>query len=351
MDNLYYNKKKIKKIRNKRTQKVWKIWGGILTACGLLTLLNFIIFHDDVQDLFATFFFLAPGIVVLKRAFEKTRRWTQYEAIIDNQGNTPIPLICERMNMSQRAVYSDLQNMIHEDFFIGPNYNIEAYIDAERNMLVMSSGGRPLKPLPDLPKKEETAQENDAKAGQSAADAARKAQSGAGASQNAKAEGTAKKSDDVKLSDLDKIRQAIPKTTDEETRGYLYGLEGSLRRIDERVQANPSLKERTSIRRLYKFYLPQIMELIRRYQAPETPADVKGQIKDALKTSADALSNIEADFLEKDMMDLEVDIEVLKNMFAQDGLLDEDSPMKNGQTAQRAQAAGGQAQAQQQQQQ
>ena len=48
---------------------------------------------------------------------------------------------------------------------------------------------------------------------------------------------------------------------------------------------------------------------------------------------------------------LEVDIEVLKNMFAQDGLLDEDSPMKNGQTAQRAQAAGGQAQAQQQQQQ
>ena len=348
MDNLYYNKKKIKKIRNNRTQRGWKIWGSILTALGLLTLLNFIIHHDDVQDLFATFFFMTPGIISLKRAFQKTRRWDEYEAIIDNEGNTPISLICQRMNMSQRAVYADLQQMIQNDFFIGPNYNIQAYIDAERNMLVMSVNGRPLKPLPDLPKEEEAAKDpkTDAKAGQDGqAKPGQAAQAGAAA-----ADAEDKKAADVKLSDLDKIRQAIPKTQDEETRGYLYGLEGSLRRIDQRVQANPSLKERTSIRRLYKFYLPQIMELINKYQSPDTPADVKNQIKDALKTSADALSNIEADFLEKDQMNLEVDIEVLKNMFAQDGLLDENSPLNaSAQKTAHAAASGAAQQAQQQQ--
>ena len=101
------------------------------------------------------------------------------------------------------------------------------------------------------------------------------------------------------------------------------------------------------------------MELINKYQSPDTPADVKEQIKDALKTSADALSNIEADFLEKDQMNLEVDIEVLKNMFAQDGLLDENSPLNamGGRTAQSAAssatsgAASGAAQQAQQQQQ
>ena len=360
MDNLYYNKKKIKKIRNNRTQRGWKIWGSILTALGLLTLLNFIIHHDDVQDLFATFFFMTPGIISLKRAFQKTRRWDEYEAIIDNQGNTPISLICERMNMSQRAVYADLQQMIQSDFFIGPNYNIQAYIDAERNMLVMSVNGRPLKPLPDLPKKEDEDKDAnaEAKAGQTGQTGQAKPGQGAQASADEQA-AAARKAADAKLSDLDKIRQAIPKTKDEETRSYLYGLEGSLRRIDQRVQANPALKDRTSIRRLYKFYLPQIMELINKYQSPDTPADVKEQIKDALKTSADALSNIEADFLEKDQMNLEVDIEVLKNMFAQDGLLDENSPLNamGGRTAQSAAssatsgAASGAAQQAQQQQQ
>ena len=91
-----------------------------------------------------------------------------------------------------------------------------------------------------------------------------------------------------------------------------------------------------AIKRLYKYYLPQILELIRKYQAPDTPADIKKQIRDALGTSANALSNIEADLLERDQMDAEVDIEVLKNMFAQDGLLG-----RQGQAAPKA----GQAQA------
>ena len=150
---------------------------------------------------------------------------------------------------------------------------------------------------------------------------------------------------EVELSDLERIQNAITNISDDEVRGYLYGLEGSVRRIGERLEDEPQLMEMMSIKRLYKYYLPQILELIERYQAPDTSPDLKAQIRDAMRTSANALSNIEADLLEREQMDAEVDIEVLKNMFAQDGLLD-----RNAAGAQRAGATqtAGAAQAQQQ---
>ena len=282
----------------------------------------------DVSALISALFFLVPGVALFFTGTRQVREWDRYEAIIDNRGNTPISLIAKKMGKSEKAVYSDLQEMIHSDFFIGPNYNIEAYIDAERNLLVMSSGGQPLRPLPDLPE-EEPAQKAESKQKPGAKKAAAEAES-------AKDEPvTAEEIREVELSDLERIQKAITDTSDEEVRGYLYGLEGSVRRIDERIQDQPELLQKVSIKRLYKYYLPQILELIEKYQEPDTPADLKEQIKGALKTSANALSNIEADLLEREQMDAEVDIEVLKNMFAQDGLLD-----RSGQTAQNYAKAG-----------
>ena len=343
MNNLYYNNKKLKKIKNKRSQKTKKVWGWILTVIGGMELLTGLM-NFEVSSLIGALFFLIPGLILVLSARRQVNKWDQYEAIIDNMGNTPISLIAKKMGLSERAVYSDLQEMILNDFFIGPNYNIEPYIDAERDMLVMTSGGKPLRPVPDIPKEESAGEE-------APADAA--FQSSAAQEEEAAADEDAAETIAEEMSDLDMIRQVIARTGDEETRGYLYGIEGSLRRIDERVQSNPQLKAKTSIKRLYKFYLPQIMDLIRKYQAPDTPADIKKQIKEALKTSAGALSNIEADFLEKDQMNVEVDIEVLKNMFAQDGLLGraEDSAAQaqrqaRPQPAAQAQPAGQAAQAQ-----
>jgi len=301
MNNLYYNDKKLKQIRNKRTQKTKRVWGWILTILGALELPAALV-ALDASALISPLIFLIPGIILLLTAKKQVDKWDRYEAIIDNRGNTPISLIARKMGLSEKTVYSDLQTMIHSDFFIGPNCNIEAYVDAEHDMLVMTSGGKPLRPIPDIPKEEPKPQEEPAKPKEEEVPEA----------QFEKEE---------ELSDLEMIRQAIRETDDETVRGYLYGLEGSVRRIDERLQSQPELAEKMAIKRLYKYYLPQILELIRKYQAPDTPADIKKQIRDALGTSANALSNIEADLLERDQMDAEVDIEVLKNMFAQDGLL------------------------------
>ena len=303
MNNLYYNDKKLKQIKNKRTQKTKRVWGWILTILGALELPAALV-ALDASALISPLIFLIPGIILLLTAKKQVDKWDRYEAIIDNRGNTPISLIARKMGLSEKTVYSDLQTMIHSDFFIGPNCNIEAYVDAEHDMLVMTSGGKPLRPIPDIPKEEPEPQAEPEKP-----------------KEEEVPEAQFEKEAAEELSDLELIRQAIRETDDETVRGYLYGLEGSVRRIDERLQNQPQLAEKMAIKRLYKYYLPQILELIRKYQAPDTPADIKKQIRDALGTSANALSNIEADLLERDQMDAEVDIEVLKNMFAQDGLL------------------------------
>ena len=310
--NLYYNEKKLKQIRNKRTQKTKRIWGWILTILGGMELISAIA-ALELSAMAGPLIFLIPGLILLLLAKKQTSKWDRYEAIIDNRGNTPISLIARKMGLSEKEVYADLQTMIHSDFFIGPNCNIEAYVDAEHDMLVMSSGGQPLRPIPDIPKEEPAPQAEPVQEEEEVPEAQYQ--------QEAQPE--------EELSDLEMIRQAIRETNDETVRGYLYGLEGSARRIDERLQNQPELAEKMAIKRLYKYYLPQILELIRKYQAPDTPADIKKQIRDALGTSANALSNIEADLLERDQMDAEVDIEVLKNMFAQDGLLGRQGEVHN----------------------
>ena len=340
MNNLYYNDKKLKQIKNKRTQKTKRVWGWILTILGALELPAALV-ALDASALISPLIFLIPGIILLLTAKKQVDKWDRYEAIIDNRGNTPISLIARKMGLSEKTVYSDLQTMIHSDFFIGPNCNIEAYVDAEHDMLVMTSGGKPLRPIPDIPKEEPEPQAEPEKP-----------------KEEEVPEAQFEKEAAEELSDLELIRQAIRETDDETVRGYLYGLEGSVRRIDERLQNQPQLAEKMAIKRLYKYYLPQILELIRKYQAADTPADIKKQIRDALGTSANALSNIEADLLERDQMDAEVDIEVLKNMFAQDGILGRQgqtgAKAGTAQTAKAAPAAGsaqsqaqGQAQVQQ----
>ena len=209
MNNLYYNDKKLKQIRNKRTQKTKRVWGWILTILGALELPAALV-ALDASALISPLIFLIPGIILLLTAKKQVDKWDRYEAIIDNRGNTPISLIARKMGLSEKTVYSDLQTMIHSDFFIGPNCNIEAYVDAEHDMLVMTSGGKPLRPIPDIPKEEPKPQEEPAKPKEEEVPEA----------QFEKEE---------ELSDLEMIRQAIRETDDETVRGYLYGLEGSVR--------------------------------------------------------------------------------------------------------------------------
>ena len=333
MDNLYFNQKRLKKIKSKRTAKVKRIWGWVLTALGGITVLSTLgdMFMSgfDPGDLIGGLIFLIPGILLLLSAKKQVSKWDRYEALINHRGNTSIPLLAQRMALPQKQVYTDLHTMIGNDFFIGPNYNIEARIDPERELLVMYSGGRPLEPIPE-PKAEAAAQEAPSEGNwQDPEDLA-------------EAEWKEEPPIQVKLTDLEQIQEAIRNTKDEDVRNSLYGLEGSFRRIDEKVQEDPELKKTGSVRKLYRYYLPQIMELIRAYESDDTPADIRAQIRDSLRNGATALSTIEAELIEKDQMDMELDIEVLNRMFASDGLLRED-PLSGGtkRPAKKAEGAAG----------
>ncbi len=323
MDNLYFNEKRLKKIRNKRSCRTMKIWGWVLTAIGGISMLESIS-NFSMGDFMDGLLFLIPGVVLLYLAKSQVNKWDRYEALIDNRGNTSISMLAERMKLAKKTVYSDLQKMIASDFFIGPNYNIEAHIDGERDLLVMTIGGRPIKPLPET---EDAFREKEEK----------EAYSYKGGEQARPSEGNWQDDEDapqaewkqepvikVKMTDLEMIQKAIRETGEEDVRSSLYGIEGSLRRIDGRVQSDPEIKKTGSIRNLYRYYLPQIMELIENYQSEDISDETRNEIKKALHTSAEALGNIEADILEKEQMDIEVDIQVLKNMFAQDGLLRRD---------------------------
>lgn len=319
MDNLYYNKKKLKQILNKRTGKIRKIWGWILTGLGLLTFTD--LFTDpSVTNLVDGLIVLIPGVILLATTYWQVRKWDRYDAIIDNHGNTPIPLIAERMKLPEKTVYSDLQKMVVNDFFIGPNADIGSYVDAERELLVMTYAGQPIKPLPEPAQYYQAQAEPEYDEGQDAA----------AYSSEPEEDYVDINESEMELTDLDVIRQAIAHTSDDALRGYLYGIEGSFRRIDERVQSEPALKQKTSIRRLYKYYLPQIIELIGKLKEPQTTPEMKKQITATLRDSATAFANIEADIMDKDQMDLEVEMDVLRNMFAQDGLLKEEWQKEKG---------------------
>lgn len=312
MDNLYFNPKRLRQIANKRSCRSFRIWGWILTALGGVAVLDgftALLNGGHISNVIDGLIFLLPGLFLLWYAKKQVGKWDRYEALIDNKGNTSIKMLSEKMKLPEKTVIADIYKMIGNDFFIGPNYNIESYIDGERDMLVMAVGGKPLKPLPPIAqqsKPEEASQQTETAAQQS--------------------EGQAKQDTAIRveLTDLEMIQKVIAETSDDEARNSLYGIEGSLRRIDRRVQSDPELKKKSSIRKLYKYYLPQIMDLIREYREKNTPPELRSQIREALHTSAGALANIEAGILEKEQMDLEVDIQVLKNMFAQDGLLKQD---------------------------
>ena len=327
MDNLYFNEKRLKTIRNRRSCRTMKIWGWILTALGGVSMIDSI-GDFSMGDFADGLISLIPGVILLYLAKSQVNKWDRYEALIDNRGNTSISMLAERMKLAKKTVYSDLQKMIANDFFIGPNYNIEAHIDGERDLLVMTIGGRPIKPLPET---KDTFSEKEREKEASASDGAEQPFGSRPSEGNWHDDEDAPQAEwkqahfiKVKMTDLEMIHKAIRETEDEDVRSSLYGIEGSLRRIDGRVQSDPEIKKTGSIRNLYRYYLPQIMELIENYQSEDIPDETKNEIKKALHTSAEALGNIEADILEKEQMDIEVDIQVLKNMFAQDGLLRHD---------------------------
>lgn len=129
---------------------------------------------------------------------------------------------------------------------------------------------------------------------------------------------------EIENSNLNKIRNAIELAADGEVKDCLYDIEKSVRKIDKRLMEDPSLENNNDIRKYKTNYLPQTVELIEKYTSGDCSDATRTKIKDVLFLCRDAFRSIERKIFEADDMDTLVDIEVLKNTFAREGLTDSD---------------------------
>ena len=286
----------VKKIEKKRSGKKKKIWGIVLVILGLILLEeNLSSDGTGASTIIDFIIFGVPGILLILSGFGKTKKWDKYEAAVNQNGNTPIQQIADAVHEPPSKVRSVLQEMINNYFFIGPNYDIEAYINGEYDMLVMTRNGKPLEPIEATVERAEKRESSE----------------------------TEKRSMQDNA-DIKKIRDAISVIEDEDVKNCLYDLEGSVRKINAKLAKSPELEDTTNIRKLKSFYMPQTLSLIDKYQAGLGSDETLAKIKEALQTCADAFGSIERKLNENDDINTQVDIEVLKRTFEREGLLGSD---------------------------
>lgn len=299
--NMPFDWKQIKKIRNKRTGKMRYICGSILSAIGLIRIMDFVEFpypwHAD--SLIIGGILLLLGVAVVIATWRKVDKWNRYEAFINNRGNTSISFLAKALGEKEEDVCATLQQMINEHFFLGPESNVEAYIDGPRNLLVMTVDGKPLEPIEETVRRMKAAEPKPEPA-----------------LAPAPVRTASPQSQNVEL-----LRKAIETTEDKVVKASLYDLEGSVRRIEQKLASEPELAENQNIRNLQRHYLPMTMDLVKKYMEERNSPQTMELIGQALGTCADAFTSIERKLTERDDMSTEADILTLQSMFAQDGLL------------------------------
>ena len=218
-------------------------------------------------------------------------KWSNYEALINWEGNTSLDYIAQNTGYPLDKVVKDLQFMIDKKFLIGPRENLGAYIDPHNNLLVMTEfgTGKPLEPVEEAIKR-------------------RKAQ-----------EKIRNESDSIKT-----IRQAVLEISDEEMRDCLFELSGSIGKIEKKLKENPELGKMDVVRKFDETYLPRTLELVEKYRKGDGSPETLAKIKETLATCAEAFGNIEESIYNRESEDTLADIEVIKAMLAREGFLDSD---------------------------
>ncbi len=305
-----FNWKDIKKIRNKRTGKIRYILSGIMSVVGITQVMDFVEYpypwHAD--SLIIGGILLLAGVVIALTTWRKVDKWNRYEAFINNRGNTSISFLARALGEEEDDVCATLQQMINEHFFLGPESNVEAYIDGPRKLLVMTVNGKPLEPIEETVRRMKA---EEPKAEEKAEAKARSRQAAPAPAQTAPAHSQ----------NVDLLRQAIETTEDKIVKASLYDLEGSVRRIEQKLADEPELAENQNIRNLQRHYLPMTMDLVKKYMEERNSPRTMDMIGQALGTCASAFTSIERKLTERDDMSTEADILTLQTMFAQDGLL------------------------------
>ena len=218
-------------------------------------------------------------------------KWSNYEALINWEGNTSLDYIAQNTGYPKDKVVKDLQFMIDKKFLIGPRETLGAYIDVHNDLLVMTEfgTGKPLEPVEEAIKR-------------------RKAQ-----------EKIRNESDSIKT-----IRQAVLEISDEEMRDCLFELSGSIGKIEKKLKENPELEKMDIVRKFDETYLPRTLDLVDKYRKGDGSPETLAKIKETLATCAEAFENIEESIYNRESEDTLADIEVIKQMLAREGFLDSD---------------------------
>ena len=218
-------------------------------------------------------------------------KWSNYEALINWEGNTSLDYIAQNTGYPKDKVVKDLQFMIDKKFLIGPKENLGAYIDIHNDLLVMTEfgTGKPLEPVEEAVKRKKALEK------------------------------IRNESDSIKT-----IRQAVLEISDEELRDCLFELSGSIGKIEKKLKENPELEKMDIVRKFDETYLPRTLDLIEKYRKGDGSPETMAKIKETLAICAEAFDNIEESIYNRESEDTLADIEVIKQLLAREGFLDSD---------------------------
>lgn len=290
-----------------RTGSVGKLIIGIIClSIGLMIMFESVVdSEENVAGIMASSgLFIAIGLVLIIVFAVDNKDWHKYEALVDNRGNTRISFIASRLGIKESKARNKLQKMINKGFLNEPENNIGAYINGEYDLVVMTRNGRPIVPV------EETMAEDIA-------------------SKRAKAEAEADKARRAgAVSAEDKLLVAIEDgvnfTKDVEVIRYLKRMEKSVRSIKQQIEEAPEKADLKSVANMRNSYIPSTMELIYKYIKPDITEESRANIKGMFATLASAFSNLDKKLKKQDDIEMEAEIEVMKQTLARDGLLDSD---------------------------
>ena len=284
-----------------------KMVGAMLLAIGIFILVLALILASGEERVLgmgaAAFALCLPGGILFYRGKKQHEDCEKFDGFIDKRGNTKIAFIASKVYMTQNEAKLRINELIEKGFLMEPANHIAAHIDWDYDLVVMTYQGEPIVPVEKTMKKEIEKKKAAEK------EATRKA---------------------MKVEDRyhATMEEDVPMISDEE-------VVKTLQKIDRHIKTISSMTKNTSdadmtdsvsknVQNMKKKYIPKTIELIERYVKPTTTPEMKEQIKEMFRILEEAFDNIREQIIAQDEIGADIEMEILKQTLASDGVLDSD---------------------------
>lgn len=281
------------------------VWGIICIVCGMSCFSGLSqTSTSEASDIaLEGLVLLGVGIMLTCMYISQSNWCNKLEPLIDNRGNTKISFIASRLNKTESKVAKKLQKLINKGFLSEPKLGIGAYINGEYGLVVMTRNGQPIVPIEKTMAREfEARREKEERARENFM----------------RDNSTIEQRFHMLVEDSAKLMK------DSEVVDYLKSMDESIINIKRLVDESPEDADNKNVQNMRTKYIPSTIELIEKYAKRTTSADTQNEIKGMFATLSKAFANLEKQLAEKEDMDTEIDIEVMRQTLAREGLLDSD---------------------------